>query len=413
MTGAIGMRCAWLVNPFDPVPGSGLRPMRYEAIAHALAATGWDVVWFTADFDHTSRTRRVPHDVDRMRVAAGIRLEFVHVPSYRRTVGAARLRSHRAYVRGLAVRMRALADVPPAVVLVSVPLVGALRAALLLRGRCGGAVVADVQDVWPEAIDMLLPAPLRVGYRPLRSALLAHERRLLAQCDGVVAVSETYLERRGGAGTPGLCAYLGVDLPAATARIRAAEHPTTFLWNGTIRPAADLATVVEAAALLRRRDVRARFVIAGDGPPRAGLERRATRLGLGERVCFLGAYPEAERGAIVGGSDVGLHAYVPDAVISLTNKFFDYQAAGLAILNSLPGEAARLVDEHGMGINYRGGDPESLAAAVAVLVHDPARTAAMGSAARRFAESVGSRAASATRIADFLDRIAGGMRAVA
>jgi glycosyltransferase involved in cell wall biosynthesis len=406
-------RRAWLVNPFDPVPGSGLRPMRYEAFARALLEAGWDVVWLTADFDHTSRAYRVPRGTDRVVVEPGFRVEYVHVPPYRRTVGAARLRSHRVWVQGLADRMAAAIGVPD-VVLVSVPLLGALRAVLAWRQGTVAAVVADVQDTWPEALDMLLPAPARVPYRPLRALAVARERRRLAACDAVIAVSETYLAQRRVPDVPSLCAYLGVDVPPLAARVRPSGQPLTLLWNGTIRPAADLATVVDAAALLRRRGVAARFVIAGDGPPRAALEARAARRGLGpDTIRFLGAYPEHERAAIVAGSDVGLHAYVPGAAISLTNKFFDYQAAGLALLNGLPGEAARLIERHAMGVSYRAGDAASLAAAVAVLERDRARTAAMGMAARRFAERHGSRAAVARDVAAFLGDVAGGVRAVA
>jgi glycosyltransferase involved in cell wall biosynthesis len=408
----------WLVNPFDPVPGAThSRPMRYEGFARALADGGWDVTWLTADFDHLTRRYRVPPDVDRVSVGPRLRVEYVHVPPYRATFGAARIRSHRSYTSGLRARMHALGAERPAVILASLPLLGSLRACLAYGRRAGCAVVTDIQDTWPEALGSLLPKPLRRSYRPLRAGLVRAEQREVRTCDGVIAVSETYLRERYAPDVPALCAYLGVDLEAFDAEMRIAgldpaarpapgRGPVTFLWTGTIRPSADLSTVIRAAALVRARGVPARFVIAGDGPRRPVLEALARALDLGpETVVFRGAYPDADRARLVFESHVGLNAYVADAVNTTTNKLFDYQAASLTIVNSLPGEIGRLIADHGMGRNYLAGDAESLAAAIATLVREPARIAAMGRAARRFAEAHGSRAVIARRVVAFLEDV--------
>lgn len=407
-------RTAWLVNPFDPVPGSGLRPMRYEGFADALVRAGWAVTWFTADFDHGSRRRRVPADVDRVRVGERFRLEYIHVPTYRRTLGAARVRSHRAYTRGLRPRMRALAGERPDVLVVSLPLADAVRAAFEHRESAGGAVVVDVQDLWPEALTSVLPPALRLAYEPLRRRLGRAETRLVAGADAVVAVSETYLRERAPAGVPRHRAYLGIDLDAFDAALRAAavdlqaRPPTadgrlTVLWTGSIRPTADLTTVIGAAARLRDRRVPVRFLIAGDGPERGALTALAARHRLGaETITFTGAFEESGRPALVAQSHVGLNAYAAGCANSITNKLFDYQAAALAIVNSIPGEVANLVADHGMGRTYGAGDAESLAAVLTALAVDPAATRTMGGAGRRFVERHGARDAIASDVAAFL-----------
>jgi glycosyltransferase involved in cell wall biosynthesis len=411
-------RTAWLVNPFDPVPGSDHRPMRYEGFADALGQAGWSVTWFTADFDHGTRRHRIPADVDRVRIADHLRIEYIHVPPYHATLGPARLVSHRRYTRGLRPRMQALAAERPDLLLVSLPLADAVRAALEHRAAGGGAVVVDVQDVWPEALHSVLPAPLRPAYAPLRRRLARAETRLVAAADGVIAVSETYLRERAPAGSPQHRAYLGIDLDAFDAALCAASvdleaRPSTaqgrltVLWTGSIRPAADLATVIGAAARLRDRRVPVRFLIAGDGPERGALEAHAARHRLGpETLEFLGAFPESLRPALVRRSHVGLNAYAAGCANSVTNKLFDYQAAGLAIVNSIPGEVADLVCGHDMGCTYRAGNAESLAAVLAALAADPDRTRAMGRAARRFVERHGARSAIAADVAAFLDHLA-------
>src|SRR5262249_26204276 len=124
-----------------------------------------------------------------------------------------------------------------------------------------------------------------------------------------------------------------------------------------------------------------------------------------ETVVFRGAYPDADRARLVFESHVGLNAYVAEAANTTTNKLFDYQAASLAIVSSLPGEIDRLIADHGMGRNYLAGDAESLAAAIATVVGERGRVAVMGRGARRSAGAPGSRAVIARRVVAFLDDV--------
>ena len=68
------------------------------------------------------------------------------------------------------------------------------------------------------------------------------------------------------------------------------------------------------------------------------------------------------------------------------NKFFDYLAAGVPVINNYPGWVADLVAEHGCGVVVPPGDPVAFADALQRLAADPAACRAMGAAARRLAE---------------------------
>ncbi|HEV7278863.1 MAG TPA: glycosyltransferase [Pirellulaceae bacterium] len=56
-----------------------------------------------------------------------------------------------------------------------------------------------------------------------------------------------------------------------------------------LRPEKHLTMFLEAAGRVSQRVDRARFAIVGDGPERAELERKATELGIADRVRFLGS----------------------------------------------------------------------------------------------------------------------------
>ena len=69
----------------------------------------------------------------------------------------------------------------------------------------------------------------------------------------------------------------------------------------------------------------------------------------------------------------------------MPNKACDYAAAGLALVNSLPGELQALVERHGAGLSYRAGDSASLATVIASLADDRQRLKTMRQRARELA----------------------------
>ncbi|HEU4930309.1 MAG TPA: glycosyltransferase [Candidatus Krumholzibacteria bacterium] len=62
--------------------------------------------------------------------------------------------------------------------------------------------------------------------------------------------------------------------------------------------------LIDAVALMTARD--ARFVIVGDGPDADALQARAQRLGVADRIRFVGARPHDEVPAWISSSDVGV-----------------------------------------------------------------------------------------------------------
>jgi len=111
--------------------------------------------------------------------------------------------------------------------------------------------------------------------------------------------------------------------------------------------------VLEAVARVTRTDVRGALVVKGDGVPR--LRELAARLGVTNRVVFeapLDGYAVYEQ---IRGFDVGLSTQTNDAVgqCRTAGKLVQYLAAGIYILASRVGEAARVLPE-AMTVPYEG-----------------------------------------------------------
>jgi glycosyltransferase involved in cell wall biosynthesis len=124
-------------------------------------------------------------------------------------------------------------------------------------------------------------------------------------------------------------------------------------------------------------------VISGEGDQR---ERWITLARGLDNVVFTGWLESREIHYMMSIADIGLVAIdtIPQA---LPNKVFEYFSAGLPVLSSLGGEAARLIQDERCGINYKAGDPESFMQALSILLDDPVARAGYGrNAARVFTD---------------------------
>jgi glycosyltransferase involved in cell wall biosynthesis len=103
--------------------------------------------------------------------------------------------------------------------------------------------------------------------------------------------------------------------------------------------------------------------------------------------------------------DVGLVLVKPESLVAVPYKACDYAAAGLALVNPLPGELAELVETHRAGLAYTAGSGDSLARVIASLASDRNLLLQMRLGARRLAEAEFDREKTYTRFADWLEGI--------
>jgi glycosyltransferase involved in cell wall biosynthesis len=143
------------------------------------------------------------------------------------------------------------------------------------------------------------------------------------------------------------------------------------------------------------------FVMAGDGPLRAELEREAASLGLGASAIFLG--DRQDMSAVLASLDIAVNTSDSE---SLSNVVLEAMAAGLPTVAYDVGGNAELIgkkigttvgtttgnaineasnNENERGTLVAAGDENGFAEAVQNLLSDPALRERMGSNARQFA----------------------------
>ncbi|HET6467271.1 MAG TPA: glycosyltransferase family 4 protein [Geminicoccaceae bacterium] len=387
----------WLVNPFDPLPGEEEQPRRYAYLAAQLRAAGHRVVWWSSSFSHRFKRPVDAAAVQRAAQARDIAVRLIATPPYGRNLSLRRLWNHRVLAR----RFQAaavLADRPDLIVVSSPPLELAATATKLGRDW-GVPTVVDVQDQWPDNFDQVVPPALRplarAGLRPLYRL----ERAAYRDASAIVGVARGYVERGLAVGGPKqrhAVFHLGIDigeLRQAMARgesryaARWARRPdeVRFLYSGSFTASYDVLTIVRTAkAVQARHGDRVRFVLTGTGALAAEVEAIVQREALGN-VALPGFLDFAEYAYLLSQCDAGFNASFPDTLIYFPNKIFFYLAAGMAVLNTIPGECAELVAGTGCGLGYVAGDTQSCQAAISRLVERPDERRAMQAAARAVA----------------------------
>jgi glycosyltransferase involved in cell wall biosynthesis len=294
----------------------------------------------------------------------------------------------------------------------STPLTAALPglAARWLRGK---PFVFEVRDLWPE-----LPRALGVRNPLLLAGMSGLEWAAYLGADACVGLSPGIvagIARRAPRGREVALIPNGSDLELFHPRLRApldlpGVQPGDFVagFTGAHGPANGLDALLDVARELRRRgDARVKLAFIGDGKEKDRLRTAAAGEGL-DNCLFFDPVPKHRLGAITASLDCGLMVLkdVPAFYDGTSpNKFFDYAAAGIPIVNNYPGWLAGLIGQTQAGIVVPPNDPVAFADALQALAADPARRARAGAAARALAETRFARADLAARFVGTLESV--------
>ena len=82
---------------------------------------------------------------------------------------------------------------------------------------------------------------------------------------------------------------------------------------------------------------------------------------------YLGSLSQEELVLLYAECDVGLSAYSETSNVEMPDKFYDYTAAGLAIVNSLRGEVATYIVDRNLGFQYQPGSELDLTSKLNIL----------------------------------------------
>ena len=148
----------------------------------------------------------------------------------------------------------------------------------------------------------------------------------------------------------------------APERVRGARRRVLYL--GRLHVQKSVETLVCAAAALPP-DVE--VVLAGDGPERTRLESLARRMGLQDRVRFLGFVPPDEVPALLPTADVFV---LPSRYEELGSVLLEAMACGLPIVATRTGGVPSVITDGVAGLLVPPGQPDPMAAALRQVLDD-------------------------------------------
>lgn len=188
--------------------------------------------------------------------------------------------------------------------------------------------------------------------------LQARTKAMTTPVARVIAISEFVKEQlvNGGlAEAKVVVRYLGVDIdrfrPDPHARqewaSRFSLQPGEVILSTVsyLRPFKNPQVLVEACERLARRNVKARLFVAGDGEMLAGLKSFAERLGVADRIEWLGNVAEPK--ILLQASDLFLLASVGEAFGLV---LAEAMACGIPVVGSRSGSLMEVVDDQRTGL---------------------------------------------------------------
>ena len=399
--GIISLGYGWL--PGEPGPS------RFYYVAQLFAEAGWDVDFVMSSFQHFEKKQK-----DEAKLRQGdypFKLTFIHQPSYKLNIGLGRILSNRVAARNL---KKYLETVDYDLIYCSMPDNQVAMVAAKAAEAKGIPFIADVEDLWPEALSMV------IRWDPLKKLIFPYFERPAEECykraSAVIGTSEDYTQRavKNGSARADVkleTVYVGCDLDAFDQGVKEhldtiskAESEWWLTYTGNLGKSYHLETLLEAAELLKD-DENLKIKILGTGVMEEKLQAMKAEKGL-DNVEFLGYQPYPYMAAYLVKSDAALNSFRKNAPQSIVNKVGDYLASGHPMINTLENPVfCELVNFYECGLNVPAEDAKALAEAVLGLKNHPEESERMGRNARKLAEEEFDRPRAYARILEIAEEL--------
>ncbi len=162
-----------------------------------------------------------------------------------------------------------------------------------------------------------------------------------------------------------------------------ADNQRIALYQGGIQSGRGLDSLIDIVPKIRE-DVL--VILIGDGKLKPTLEEKVVRLGLNNRVKFLGLVPLHDLLGYTACADVGLQILLNTCFNHYStdsNKLFEYLAAGVPVVASNFPEIKKVVEEFDAGVLIDPHKPENIAEGINLVLADESRRKTMAENAKR------------------------------
>lgn len=380
---------------------------RFTFLADMLVKRGYEVDLITSSFQHWEKKQRNKENIKREKCLYNVVL--VDEPGYKKNIDLNRLFSHYILARNL--RKKLLRGKKYDLIYNVIPPNGTAKIAGKYANREKIPFVVDVEDLWPEAMKMVLDIPFLTDiiYFPLRW----NAEQVYKMANGIIGTSVEYRDRAFKKRRKNIVndtVYVGIELKAFDSGVEKykdkIEKNANEFWvtyAGTLGASYDIKTLISAASLLKKEGYDSiKIKVLGNGPMKEELENMAKSIHC--NVDFLGYIEFEKMAAYLYKSDILINSFVKKAPQSIVNKIGDYLAAGKPMINTCSSkEFSEKVVKDGFGINVEAENAVELAKAMKEFFFNKEKCVEMGRNARKIAEKEFDREVSYEKIVKMID----------
>jgi glycosyltransferase involved in cell wall biosynthesis len=340
---------------------------RFRSLADMLVSSGDEVTVITSNFRHANKTQR--RFSSSFLSSFPYRVILLQETGYKRNVSLKRVLSHRRFARNV---LKTLKRERFDLIYCPIPSLSLGKAVGKYCHRLGIPFIIDVQDLWPEAFRMFSHLPFFI--------MRAQANSIYRMADGVVAVSETYLQRALQCKPQGFskaaAVYIGEDfeLVQRFTNQNPSKCPVSDKWItycGSLGGSYDIPIVLRGIYELQKRGHQnIVFQVMGQGPRLEEFKQLSQSLHV--NTVFWGQLPYEKMLEILGSSFCSVNPISSKSVSSIINKVGDYICSGIPVLNSQNSPEFRsLVSQFELGYNFD--SPEGFADAFEKMENNPSR----------------------------------------
>jgi len=340
----------------------------------------------TSSFRHTKKNHR------RKTVESWpFRITFIEEPGYPKNICLKRFYSHFMWGKNLICYLNNRKKKPDVIYCAVPSLTGPFRVSRYCK-KYNIRFVIDVQDLWPEAFQMVFNVPIVSDFIFFPFKLIANE--IYKSADSICAVSETYKRRALSVNSRcemGYSVFLGTSLKtfddnSIRYSYKKNNNELWLAYCGTLGASYDITCVIDALEIIKKYNViQPKFIVMGDGPRKDEFEKYAKAKKI--NALFVGRLPYDKMCSLLCNCDIVVNPISSGAAQSIINKHADYAASGLPVLNTQEcNEYRKLINKYKMGFNCKNNDSKDLAKKLIKLIQNESLRKTMGNNSRKCAE---------------------------
>lgn len=317
-------------------------------------------------------------------------ITMLHEGKYKKNVCLSRFKAH--FIWGKNVRQYLEKRKKPDIVYCAVPTLQAAYEAAKYCQKNDIKFIVDIQDLWPEAFQMVFNIPIvsNIVFQPFH--YLAN--KIYKAADKVVAVSETYCNRAmkvNDKSSEAVSVFLGTDKTKfdsykSSYKISESKDEIWLAYVGTLGHSYDLTIVFDALEIVQSKgEKNVHFLVMGDGPLRNQFEEYVKKKKID--VVFTGNIDYSEMVRRLTSCDIAVNPIKHGAAQSIINKVGDYAMSGLPVISTQEcSEYKKLLVDYNAGINCENDDVKTLADNIMRLSIDKELRTLLGKNSRRLGE---------------------------